>query len=114
MPKGYIIVRMTVTDPDTYQAYAAMASEAMRKYGCKPLVRGGRSEALEGEAGRATSCWNSNPTTLRGPSHLLARIPSREGHAPTGRHRGGRAGRGGGLRRRPEPLRNQAARGARS
>ncbi len=50
MPKGYIIVRMTVTDPDTYKDYAAMASEAMRKYGCTPLVRGGRSEALEGEA----------------------------------------------------------------
>jgi uncharacterized protein (DUF1330 family) len=50
MPKGYIIVRMTVTDPDAYKAYAAMASEAMRQYGCKPLVRGGRYEALEGEA----------------------------------------------------------------
>ena len=31
MPKGYIIVRMTVTDPDTYKDYAAMASEAMRQ-----------------------------------------------------------------------------------
>lgn len=50
MPKGYIIVRMTVTDPETYAAYAAMASEAMRLHGAKPLVRGGRSEALEGEA----------------------------------------------------------------
>jgi uncharacterized protein (DUF1330 family) len=50
MPKGYIIVRMTVTDPDAYKEYAALASEAMRKYGCTPLVRGGRSEALEGEA----------------------------------------------------------------
>ena len=50
MPKGYIIVRMTVTDPETYQAYAAMASEAMRQYGGTPLARGGRSEALEGEA----------------------------------------------------------------
>ena len=49
MPKGYIIVQMTVSDPETYKAYAAMASEAMRKYGCTPLVRGGRSEALEGE-----------------------------------------------------------------
>jgi uncharacterized protein (DUF1330 family) len=50
VPKGYIIVRMTVTDPNAYKDYAAVASEAMRKYGCKPLVRGGRSEALEGEA----------------------------------------------------------------
>lgn len=50
MPKGYIIVRMTVTDPETYAAYAAMASAAIRQYGGKPLVRGGRCEALEGEA----------------------------------------------------------------
>ncbi|MGU3403088.1 DUF1330 domain-containing protein [Methylobacterium brachiatum] len=50
MPKGYIIVRMTVTDPETYTAYAEMASAAMRLYGAKPLVRGGRYEALEGEA----------------------------------------------------------------
>ena len=50
MPKGYIIVRMTVTDPETYAAYAAMASAAIRQYGGKPLVRGGAHEALEGEA----------------------------------------------------------------
>ncbi|EIZ86402.1 hypothetical protein WYO_0970 [Methylobacterium sp. GXF4] len=50
MPKGYIIVRMTVTDPETYAVYAEMASAAMRLYGAKPLVRGGRYEALEGEA----------------------------------------------------------------
>ena len=49
MPKGYIIVRMTVTDPDTYGRYAAMAGEAMRKYGVKPLARGGRCSAVEGE-----------------------------------------------------------------
>ena len=49
MPKGYIIVRMTVTDPDAYKTYAAMASEAMRTYGAKPLARGGRCESVEGE-----------------------------------------------------------------
>ena len=49
MPKGYIIVRMTVTDPDTYKVYAGMAGEAMKKYGIKPLARGGRCEAVEGE-----------------------------------------------------------------
>ena len=49
MPKGYIIVRMTVTDPDAYGRYAAMAGEAMRKYGVKPLARGGRCSIVEGE-----------------------------------------------------------------
>jgi uncharacterized protein (DUF1330 family) len=50
MPKGYMIVRMTVTDPDAYKTYAAMASEAMKRHGARPLARGGRQEAVEGEA----------------------------------------------------------------
>lgn len=50
MPKGYMIVRMTVTDPDTYKSYAVMASEAMRLYGAKPIVRGGQSECVEGDS----------------------------------------------------------------
>ncbi len=50
MPKGYMIVRMTVTDPETYKRYAEMASEAMRLHGAKPLVRGGQQQAVEGEA----------------------------------------------------------------
>ena len=50
MPKGYIIVRITVTDPEVYKEYVAMASAAMKQYGGKPIVRGGRYEALEGEA----------------------------------------------------------------
>jgi uncharacterized protein (DUF1330 family) len=49
MPKGYVIARVTVTDPDQYAVYAKMATEAIRKYGGKPLVRGGRCEAVEGE-----------------------------------------------------------------
>ena len=50
MPKGYIIARITVTDPEVYKDYVAMASAAMKQYGGKPIARGGRSEALEGDA----------------------------------------------------------------
>lgn len=50
MPKGYIIARLTVTDPESYKAYAAAAAAAMKIYGAKILARGGRSEPLEGEA----------------------------------------------------------------
>lgn len=50
MPKGYLIVRADVTDPEAYARYAAGTAEAMKKYGAKPLVRGGRFEALEGTA----------------------------------------------------------------
>jgi uncharacterized protein (DUF1330 family) len=50
MPKGYVIVRMSVLDPDGYKLYAAAALEAIRKYGGRPLVRGGKMEIMEGEA----------------------------------------------------------------
>ena len=49
MPKGYYIARVSVVDPEGYKAYAAAAIEAIRKYGGRPLARGGRSEILEGE-----------------------------------------------------------------
>ena len=50
MPKGYIIARITVTDPEAYKEYVAMSSAAMKRYGGRPIARGGRFEAVEGEA----------------------------------------------------------------
>ena len=50
MPKGYIVARIVVTNPEQYAAYVRDASEAIRKYGGKPLARGGTYEQLEGEA----------------------------------------------------------------
>jgi uncharacterized protein (DUF1330 family) len=50
MPKGYVISRVDVTDPDAYARYAAAATKAIAEHGGKPLARGGRSEALEGAA----------------------------------------------------------------
>lgn len=52
MPKGYIISRIDITDPEAYARYAAAATKAIADHGGKPLARGGRSEALEGP-GRA-------------------------------------------------------------
>lgn len=52
MPKGYVIARAVVTNPSAWAEYAALAGEAIRQYGGMPLVRGGRSEVVEGE-GRA-------------------------------------------------------------
>jgi len=49
MPKGYIVARATVTNPDAWAKYAAKAGEAMKKYGGNPIVRGGRCETVEGE-----------------------------------------------------------------
>ena len=50
MPKGYVIGRITVTNAEQYAIYAKLASDAIQKFGGRPLARGGRWEALEGEA----------------------------------------------------------------
>ena len=52
MPKGYVIARAVVTNASQWAVYAAAAGEAIKKYGGKPMVRGGRAEVTEGE-GRA-------------------------------------------------------------
>ena len=50
MPKGYVISRVDITNPDAYARYAASATKAIADHGGKPLARGGRTEALEGKA----------------------------------------------------------------
>ncbi len=50
MPKASIIVRVSVHDADRYGRYAALAPVALKKYGARVLARGGRYEALEGDA----------------------------------------------------------------
>ena len=50
MPKGYVITRVDITDPDAYARYAAAATKAIADHGGRALARGGRYEALEGTA----------------------------------------------------------------
>jgi uncharacterized protein (DUF1330 family) len=50
MPKGYIIARVDVTNPEAYARYAQAATKAIADHGGRILARGGRSEALEGKA----------------------------------------------------------------
>ena len=50
MAKGYVISRVDILDPDAYARYAAAATKAIAAHGGRPLARGGRHEALEGEA----------------------------------------------------------------
>lgn len=47
-PKGYWIANVTITDPDAYQNYQAIAPEAFRNYGARFLARGD-AETLEGQ-----------------------------------------------------------------
>lgn len=50
MPKGYVVSRVDVTDPDAYARYAAASTKAIAAHGGRALARGGRHEALEGKA----------------------------------------------------------------
>jgi uncharacterized protein (DUF1330 family) len=50
MPKGYVISRIDITDPEAYARYAAAATKAIAAHGGRALARGGRHEALEGRA----------------------------------------------------------------
>lgn len=49
MPYGYIIVEMNITDMEQYKQYMADAPTSVKAFGGEYLVRGGRSETLEGD-----------------------------------------------------------------
>jgi uncharacterized protein (DUF1330 family) len=49
MPKGYVIAHATVTNPEKWAEYVAKSKIALDKYEGKPIVRGGRSEIVEGK-----------------------------------------------------------------
>jgi uncharacterized protein (DUF1330 family) len=48
--KGYWIAHVDVTDPEGYKAYQAANAVPFGKFGARFLVRGGRSEVMEGRA----------------------------------------------------------------
>ena len=49
MPYAYLIVEMNISDPERYREYMAAAPAAVKAAGGEYLVRGGRSETLEGD-----------------------------------------------------------------
>jgi uncharacterized protein (DUF1330 family) len=46
---AYVIVDIDILDPAGYEEYKKLASVTVEKYGGKYVVRGGRTEVLEGE-----------------------------------------------------------------
>jgi len=46
---AYIILDIEVTNPEGYKDYAKLASETVKLYGGKYIVRGGVNETLEGD-----------------------------------------------------------------
>jgi uncharacterized protein (DUF1330 family) len=50
MAKGYWIGQVDVSDPEAYKAYVRENAVAFGKYGARFLVRGGKSEVVEGQS----------------------------------------------------------------
>ena len=48
MPKGYIIVRATVTNPEKWGEYLAASKPVLERFEGRPIVRGGKCETVEG------------------------------------------------------------------
>src|SRR6516225_10279559 len=46
---AYIIVEIEITDPVRYEEYKKLAGATVEKYGGKYIVRGGKTEVLEGD-----------------------------------------------------------------
>ena len=49
MAEAYVIVEMKIADPQRYQDYMAAAPAAVKAGGGEYVIRGGRSETLEGD-----------------------------------------------------------------
>lgn len=45
---AYILINITITDPERYADYAKLAPGTVAQYGGRYLARGGRAETLEG------------------------------------------------------------------
>ena len=46
---AYVIVEIQIVDPVGYEEYKKLASATVEKYGGKYIVRGGKTEVLEGD-----------------------------------------------------------------
>ena len=85
MTKAYVIADIEVTDPDAYEDYKRLSTQAAALYGARFLVRGGAYRVAEGEARSrnvviefptyeaAMECWDS-------PEYQTAKA-ERDGHA---------------------------------
>ncbi|MFJ5380862.1 DUF1330 domain-containing protein [Cupriavidus sp. CER94] len=49
MAAGLIIAYVDVTDPKQYEQYKVLSTRAMQAHGAQVLVRGGKTEPLEGQ-----------------------------------------------------------------
>lgn len=45
---AYWVARSKISDPDNYSKYTALVGDILKKYGGKPLARGGKYQIMEG------------------------------------------------------------------
>lgn len=45
---AYVVVEISIRDPETYERYKVMAPPSIAQYGGRYIVRGGRTHCLEG------------------------------------------------------------------
>ena len=48
MKKGYLIIRINISNADLFQQYPPLSTKAVEKFGGKYLIRGGIFEVVEG------------------------------------------------------------------
>jgi uncharacterized protein (DUF1330 family) len=65
MPAGYIIANVNVTNPEQYDAYRKLSTEAAVAHGAEFVVRGGQQKILEGNL-------HSRTVVLKFPSFAAA------------------------------------------
>jgi uncharacterized protein (DUF1330 family) len=57
MKKGYLIVRINISNAELFQQYPPLSTKAVEKFGGKYLIRGGAFEVVEGK-------WPAERTTV--------------------------------------------------
>ena len=57
MKKGYLIVRINISNTELFQQYPHLSTKAVEKFGGKYLIRGGAFEVVEGK-------WPAERTTV--------------------------------------------------
>ncbi|CAG2137107.1 DUF1330 domain-containing protein [Ralstonia mannitolilytica] len=68
MAAGYILAYVDVTDTVQYEQYKVLSTKAMQAHGAEVLVRGGKTEQLEGE-------WApTRVVVLKFPSYDAAKV----------------------------------------
>jgi uncharacterized protein (DUF1330 family) len=67
MAYGYVIAQISVKDPEAYKEYVAEVTPIVAKFGGEYLIRGGKSETVEGTAPGART------VVIRFPSYQAAK-----------------------------------------